>query len=192
MRKSWALLLLVIIVVLVPALALANHRAPNTNIWSISILQGPLVVCGGNYAGGSTANLPLCSNLCDLVAEFIQIVYFIMGVALWIILPISFAIGGIMFLVSRGNSGETSKARAWLTNSIIGLVVMLCAWLILSVFVSFFNLSKFIPFFSGGGGFCINPPAAPVCGGSTLGTCSGSGSQTCVLSNGSYSCQSTN
>ena len=40
--------------------------------------------------------------------------------------------GGIMMLISRGNPGQITKARMWITYAVIGLLLILIAWLIIN------------------------------------------------------------
>lgn len=40
--------------------------------------------------------------------------------------------GGIMMLISRGNPGQISKAKMWITNAVIGLLFIFIAWLIIN------------------------------------------------------------
>jgi hypothetical protein len=160
----------------------------NTNVWDPAILKGPLIVCTGNYA--SNQNLPQCSDLCDFVSEAIQILYYMIGVAIWVILPIYFAIAGISFMVARGDPGAISKARARITEAFWGLGIMLCAWIIVATFVNFFNLGSYVAGF-GTNGACIVTSGGVSCGGTTYGSCSNG--QVCVAAtdgSGTYSCGS--
>ena len=76
------------------------------------------------------------------------------GVGIWIFIPILFAWGGIKFMLARGDPGKASEARKVLTGTLWGVIIMVCAWLIVSTFVHFFGLSSAIPYFGTGGGIC--------------------------------------
>ncbi len=160
MQSRW-LLGVVVILAIAPALTFAAHNAPNTSVWNPTILAGPLTVCSGNYSGsggttsgsyngGSFGAIPPCQDLCDLVAEIIQIIYFIIGVGIWIIVPIMAAWGGIIIMISHGDPAKASEGRKALTGAVVGVVIMLCSWLIVSIFIHFFFSSAFIPGYLGG------------------------------------------
>jgi hypothetical protein len=86
------------------------------------------------------------------MCTFAHIAYFMIGIGIWIIVPMAFLIGGVMFMISRGDPGAVSRARAWLTNAVWGVVIMLCAWLIVATFISFLgNFTSFTPYFGGTG-----------------------------------------
>jgi hypothetical protein len=161
MKSKW-LIGAVLALAIFPALAFAAHINPNTNVWSPAILAGPLTVCTGNYLG-SQGPAPYqsarCQDLCDFVAEIIQILYFIIGVGIWIIIPILFGYSGVQIILARGNPAKVSEARKSLTGALIGVVIMLCAWLIVSTFVGFFKLGNYVGAF-GSNGNCIVSPAA--------------------------------
>jgi len=40
--------------------------------------------------------------------------------------------GGIMMILGRGNPGKITKARMWITNAIIGLLILFAAWAIIN------------------------------------------------------------
>ncbi|MGC9598851.1 MAG: hypothetical protein ABSE18_00485 [Minisyncoccia bacterium] len=123
---------------LVGALALFAIMAPylafaaiNSNVWSPAILKGPLVTCTGAGGGGTSS----CSNLCDLVSTAANVIYFGIGVVIWIIAPIMIAWSGIRLLISRGSPEKTSEARKMITSVVIGLLIVLCAYIIVYTFV---------------------------------------------------------
>lgn len=51
-------------------------------------------------------------------------------------------IGGLQYLFSAGNSEGTTKARKWLIDAIIGLIVVVGAWAIGTWILSVFGLLK--------------------------------------------------
>ena len=161
MKSRW-LLGITVLFAIFPALTFAAHIAPNTNIWTPEILQGPLVVCTGNYLSpqapyGASSQ---CQNLCDLVAQIIQIIYFVMGVGLWIVVPIMAGWAGVNIVIARGNPTKVSEARKMLTGAIIGVAIMVCAWLIVSTFIGFMKLAN-VGGFSADTCQVANPTANP-------------------------------
>ncbi|MDE2019910.1 MAG: hypothetical protein KGJ13_06230 [Patescibacteria group bacterium] len=126
---------------LFPRLASADSNSPNAAIWNPSILQGPLVTCRGSASstppGGDTGGkpMPVCSNLCDLISTILNVAYFMIGVVIWIIAPITVAVGGIMYMFAGPNPGMTKTAKTLLTGVVWGLVITLSAYVIVSAFV---------------------------------------------------------
>ena len=133
-----------LIIVLLPSLAFA-YTAPS--IWPTGF-WGPLVSCVGNYSGATgsivpnPSGLPACASLCDLIYTIENVIYFGISIALFILSPILFAWGGIMYMVSRGKPEGTSKARKILIGALIGVLITLCAWLIVNTIVSFLSIAN--------------------------------------------------
>jgi hypothetical protein len=156
MQSRWLLGILVIVAIM-PTLTFAAHSTIKTDVWNPTILAGPLTVCGAPVTlsnSGSKANSNGCQDLCDFVAQIIQVLYFIIAVGIWIIIPILFAWGGVKIMIARGDPGKASEGRKTLTGAVVGVIIMICAWLIVSIFVHFFNLSSYIPYFGNGGSSC--------------------------------------
>jgi len=82
-----------------------------------------LVPCGG------TGQKP-----CRLIDIFVLI----QTVMNWLLLyggifaTLFIAGGGIMMLISRGNPGQISKAKMWITYAVIGLLLVFVAWVIIN------------------------------------------------------------
>ena len=116
---------------------LADSAPINSNVWNPTILQGPLVTCTGAGAGGTKT----CTNLCDLISTAANVVYFGIGVVIWIIAPIMIAWSGIRLVFSRGNPEATSGARKMIWGVVIGLFIVLCAYLIVYTFISVLGIT---------------------------------------------------
>lgn len=94
------------------------------------------------WAGGYWGNPPLlsctggtCANLCDLVHTVIHILYFIMSIAVYIATPILFAWGGLKIIVSTGNPGKVSEGKKIVTGTLVGVLITLGAFLVISTFL---------------------------------------------------------
>lgn len=134
-RKKLAIAIPIIVFVVLPFIALvasAASRAPNEAVWNPKILAGPLVTCTGT---GGPNGLPACQNLCDMISTFANVVYFGIGVVIWIITPIMIAWGGVRLLTSGGSPGGQSAGKKIITGTVIGLVIVLAAYLIVFTFV---------------------------------------------------------
>jgi hypothetical protein len=158
------LLLVAVILLVLPTVAGADSKPPDMNVWNPSILSGPLLTCTGpgfHWVAPSSATsaystainpqpgFPICSNLTDLESTFLNIIYFGIGLVIWILAPIAFVIGGVMYMLAGANPGLESTAKKALKGTLIGVVIVLCAYAIISTFVSCLGIT-------GVGGFGIN------------------------------------
>ncbi len=72
-------------------------------------------------------------SLASVFSNILQAVVAISGILLFIML----VIGGFNFLFSSGDQKKLEKAKGTVTNAIIGLIVLVCAYLILLVIKTF-------------------------------------------------------
>lgn len=139
----------VIAAIVLPYLVFVASAAPrpiNSNVWNPTILKGPLVTCWGppitfDSSGREIANTNACLNLCDLVGTSANVIYFGIGVIIWIVAPILIAWGGLKFMLSRGDPGGTSEARKMMLGVVIGILIVLCAYIIVLTFVRVVNIT---------------------------------------------------
>ncbi len=128
---------LALFVIVTPYLAFA---AINSNVWSPTILKGPLISCTGAGTAGGT-DTKNCQNLCDLVSTAANVIYFGIGVVIWIIAPIMIAWSGIRLLIARGRPEKISEAHKMITSVVWGLVIALCAYIIVYTFIHVLNIT---------------------------------------------------
>jgi len=147
-------LAILIIPIAMPSLAFAAHNSLQTNVFKPTILAGPLLLCTGVPSnGGAISNT--CQNLCDLVAQIAQVIYYMIAVVIWIVTPILIAVGGIMIMLGGANPGMIETGKKTITGAVWGIIIVLCAWLIVFTFVSAFGgLSKYVGGFPGGPAAC--------------------------------------
>jgi hypothetical protein len=120
----------------------ASYTTPN--IWGTPPgFWGPLVSCTGNYlTKNSDGTTPTpCTSLCDLIDTFINIVYFGMSIAIFIIAPIMVVVGGVMILMAGANPGMLETGRKAITAAVVGLVIVLCAYLIVNTFITVLSVT---------------------------------------------------
>lgn len=127
-----------------PLLASAQN-VPNgqnlPNVWSITSIQGPLTTCVGNYlqgTGATVANpsgLQPCQTLCDLIYTIEWDIYVGIAFVIWIILPIMFIVAGIMYMMGGANPGLLTTAKSAIKGAVIGAIIVLCAYLLISTVV---------------------------------------------------------
>jgi len=72
----------------------------------------------------------LCT-LCDLIKGIYDIVQYIIKIAVWVTLT-AIAIGGGMYALSAGNSNMIELAKGAMKKALIGLVIVLTAWLMVN------------------------------------------------------------
>ncbi len=72
----------------------------------------------------------LCT-LCDLIKGIYDIVQYIIKIAVWVTLA-AIAVGGGMYAISAGDSKMIELAKGAMKNALIGLVVVLSAWLMIN------------------------------------------------------------
>lgn len=146
MMKTKLALGILLAAVLMPSFALAGTI--NSNVWSVSILKGPLVTCTGTGTEAKILSdgtqIPAsgpCLNLCDLVSTAANVVYFGIGVVIWIIMPILFAWSGILFMISGGSPERTGQAKKMITGTVIGLLIVLLAYVVIYTFVKVLGIT---------------------------------------------------
>ena len=100
--------------------------------------EGGLVPCGRKYDDPCTKNCECTPcTLCHIFVLFKRIVDF---VTIDIIFPLAIlmiVVGGVMLLTAGGDPGRIGGARKILTATIIGLVIILAAWLIVDTVIMF-------------------------------------------------------
>jgi len=98
----------------------------------------------------STSKLGGNSNLATIISILIQTILGFLGIV-FLVLTI---MAGFKWMTSQGNEDEIKKAKSSLTNSIIGLLIVIAAYVIT---YSVFNYLPFASNGSGGGGSIVTP-----------------------------------
>lgn len=124
----------------VVASASSSGQYTNPSLWPTGFwAPNGLVSCTGNYIPGSGANS--CTNLCDLIGTIINIIYFAMSIAIFIVAPIMFVVGSIMVMVSGANPEMLGRGKKVLLSTVIGLVIVLCAYLVVATIISVLGIN---------------------------------------------------
>jgi hypothetical protein len=99
--------------------------------------------------GCSTTGLVRCGNVetcpcCfeDIMATINQVISFIVWDIATPAAILFFIIGGILILVSAGNANLLSLGKQILLSTVIGLVLIFCAWLIVSFILTGLGYQK--------------------------------------------------
>lgn len=137
-------------VLALPYVASADNAGVKSNVFNPTILRGPLLICVGASGTNGGNQLPVCNNVCDLVAQIANVIYYAIAVILWIITPIMIAVGGIMIMLGGANSEMIGRGKKTITGAVWSIVIVLCAWLIIATFLAAMgNLSNYIGGFGG-------------------------------------------
>lgn len=73
-------------------------------------------------------------HLLDLVNKIIKwIVVVMVG-----IIVIIFALGGMMMVISAGDTGKVSKGKGMMLDSVVGFLILLCSYVIVDTFIKVF------------------------------------------------------
>jgi hypothetical protein len=92
-------------------------------------------------------------QFCDLAELIGRVINF--GIKLVIPIGVVFiAWGGIEILAASGSTEKAKKGRDILTAAVIGIVIALTAWLLLSVFLQILTGQSFSPWKLGSASFC--------------------------------------
>lgn len=75
-------------------------------------------------------------TISTLVSAAIGIILVVAGVVFFFML----VIGGIRWITSGGDKGQTESARSQITAALIGLVIVFSAWAILTLIRAFFGV----------------------------------------------------
>ena len=130
--------LALIIAFVFPFVADAATTGVKSNVWDPRILGGPLVICTGDGVG---RDMVPCESLCDLVGQIAHVVYYFIAVVIWVIAPIMIAWTGLSLLMSQGSAEAMSHAKGRLGRVVIGLLIVLCGYLIIATFLNVFGIT---------------------------------------------------
>lgn len=78
---------------------------------------------------------PMC-HLCDLIAGFNNVIQYLMRIAIGIAL-LAIMIGGVMYIVSAGDTGMMDMAKNAIKNAIIGFILIFTAFLIINTTITY-------------------------------------------------------
>ncbi|MBI2888933.1 MAG: hypothetical protein HYY10_03350 [Candidatus Liptonbacteria bacterium] len=91
------------------------------------------------YWGTNPSLLPCtglkCVDLCQLLLLFQHLIYFGMTIAVLFVAPILILWGAFLIIISGGSAERVSKGKTVLTSTIVGIVITLGAFLIVSTFL---------------------------------------------------------
>lgn len=138
-KKIFFLLLLLISIFInisffIPKIYAAEDDTGDSTVPASTIDQGSMTGKLDAFAGPQGANYPSPdkNNLRNIIVNAIRIVMALLGVLFLILIIIS----GFEWMTSGGNSTKIANAKKRLINAIIGLVIIICSYIILSFIMS--------------------------------------------------------
>jgi hypothetical protein len=89
------------------------------------------IAAGGQFAALGDITFPsLISALIILIMVIAAIVFLFMLI-----------LGGVKYITSGGDKGQTESARSQITAALIGLVIVFAAWAVVSLVTMFFGVN---------------------------------------------------
>ena len=73
----------------------------------------------------------------DIISSLITLVLVVAGIAFFFML----VIGGVRWIVSGGDKGQTEAARSQITAALVGLVIVFSAWAIIGIISAVFGVN---------------------------------------------------
>ena len=97
------------------------------NLVTAAFVTDPIVPCGREGQPDCT----LC-HLWRLASNIINFLSFNLAIPMAVLL---FVAAGVIFLISSGSEEKVALARNIFTNTVIGLVIIFCSWLLIDTLV---------------------------------------------------------
>jgi hypothetical protein len=64
-----------------------------------------------------------------------------MSIAIFILAPIMVVVGGVMILMAGANPGMLESGKKAITAAVVGLIIVLCAYLIVNTFITVLSIT---------------------------------------------------
>ncbi len=101
--------------------------------WGVLPTFAASTLCPEGDTFSKLCNTPSVENIIGTVINVLLFVAFVAALGYLIF-------GGIRWIMSGGDKEGTAKAKGTVTAALIGLVIVLAAWILLSVVTTFFGL----------------------------------------------------
>ena len=93
--------------------------------------DAPILSCVGSPdASGAIAEQ--CDDFCDILHTIQHVIYFVLTIAIFVLVPLMVLAGGAMILVSGASPSLRETGKKTLTGAIVGAVLALGSFLIVS------------------------------------------------------------
>lgn len=80
-------------------------------------------------------------TLCDIISGMKTIIDYLMKLSVGVAL-LAVTIGGVMYIVSAGDSGLIDQAKSTMKNAAIGFVIIFAGWLIINTTITYIGSKK--------------------------------------------------
>jgi hypothetical protein len=120
---------------------LAILITPVASLQAVSF-TGPIVECGIDVNKNNEIDLSEQCGICDLIGLANNIIQFAIYLAVTVA-TIMFIVAGMKYLTAGGDPSKISSAHKIFWNVIIGLILVLTAWLIIELIMTTFLDAKF-------------------------------------------------
>lgn len=120
MKKFFALLLSFLAYLTLPSTAFAAPMVPGS---------------GGKFF--EIPNILGFTNISQLIDNLVQVIFFVAGIGFFV----NFLVGGIQWINAGGDAKAMQSARARITNSLIGLVIVVAAFSITRIIENVLGIS---------------------------------------------------
>jgi hypothetical protein len=145
----------------------ANVSYVTPSLWPTGF-WGPITWCTGSSIATANPGLsptpgtsgqipPTCNNLCDLIGTFINAIYLLLSIAIFILTPVFLVWGGVMIMLAGANPGMLETGKKILTGTVISLAIVLCAYLLVNTVLSVLNVTS-VGGFNGNSASCSISP----------------------------------
>lgn len=123
----------------------ARAQISNSEQTLSTLEQQGVVPCG-------TGTNPSFCKFCDFFKLAKNVTDFIMAAG-FLITVLAFAVGGFMILISSYSEEQVRRGKQIMTSSVIGLIIVLFAWLIVDTTIKALASGGNVIYSSSGGGF---------------------------------------
>jgi hypothetical protein len=131
--------------ILFPLLSFAGEY---TTTGGQTVIYEGLVPCGKEVSVNGVDQFVSC-QLCHLFVMLQAIIDFVLVYIVFPIATLLLVVGGVMFFAYAENPQKAEQAKALLTATIVGLLIIFSAWLVIGLFFTAIGLSDFALQFTG-------------------------------------------
>ncbi len=126
MKRTLSILALVLLIG-APSLAAAHEI-------SLPFWGSPLLSCTAQDDPSlpGTAVKEVCNDFCDIVHTGQHLLYFAITILVFVVVPVSFLAGGIMWMFSRGSTELVAAGTKMMRGAVMGLVIVLVAFIVVN------------------------------------------------------------
>ncbi|MDD3434389.1 MAG: pilin [Candidatus Pacebacteria bacterium] len=115
---------------------ITSPAATTSSPFTFPVITSPSSALPQISGGGLVPCEGLACTVCDLLVLVQNVINFVLQLAFWICIVI-IIVGAFMWMLSFGNQKNITAGQKLITNAIIGLAIVLLAWVIVHTFFWF-------------------------------------------------------